>query len=83
MNEKDKLSSLREEIDAADASLIRSFLERMDVSARIAELKRGAGMPTRDPDREREKLRAVTADVDPAMRPYAEVLYSLLFDEFI
>lgn len=50
------LSGIREEIDAIDAKLLPLFLARMQCSERVAEIKRGAGIPVLSPQREQEIL---------------------------
>ena len=52
------LEPLRARIDEIDASLLRLFQERMDVSAQIAAQKRRDGLPVYDAARERAKAKA-------------------------
>lgn len=77
--EEKNLSDYREEIDAADKTLLAAFVKRMEVSAHIAEYKRVHGMQILDAARESEKLARVAAAVPDAMGEYAQTLYSLLF----
>ena len=53
MNELEKL---RESIDKTDRKLLPLFLERMGYTAKVAEYKRGCGMPVLDRKREAELL---------------------------
>ena len=50
------LKEYRKKIDAIDEKLTKLFLDRMAVSADIAAYKKEAGLPIRDPGREREKI---------------------------
>lgn len=74
------LSSLREKIDAADSALLSAFLERMDLSEKIAEYKAQKGLPVLDPARERQKLADVLSRTPEKYTSYAAALYSLLFE---
>ena len=56
-----ELGTLREQIDNIDKELLPLFLRRMECSARVAELKRDAGAPVFQPERERAILDRVTA----------------------
>ena len=51
-----ELNDLRKEIDAIDDELVSLFAKRMDVSARIAGVKKEKSLPIFVPAREREKL---------------------------
>ncbi len=53
---QEKLLKLREEINGIDNQLLPLFLERMNCSGRVAELKKAAGVPVPDPARERAIL---------------------------
>lgn len=74
------LNELRAEIDKIDDELVRLFVERMEVSARIADYKKEKGLPIFVPEREREKLLDVAKKAGPAMENYTQVLYSMLFE---
>ncbi len=51
-----QLLAIRGEIDAIDAQLLPLFIQRMQCAARVAEIKRGAGIPVLAPQREQEIL---------------------------
>lgn len=53
------LAELRQEIDKIDDSLVSLFGARMDIAAKIAEVKKQTGAPIFVPAREREKLQEV------------------------
>jgi len=73
------LQECRKKIDAADDALLKAFCERMEVSADIAAYKKAHGLPVLDPEREKQKLLAVTEKVPEKLRDYTFALYSLLF----
>ena len=75
-----ELSDLRGEIDKIDSQLVSLFVQRMDVSAQIAEYKKQHGLPILVPAREREKLQQVSELAGPQMADYTRVLYSMLFE---
>jgi len=50
------LSSLREEIEAADRDLLAAFCRRLQVAARIRDHKQECGYEHIDPEREQELL---------------------------
>ncbi len=74
------LNELRLEIDKIDDELVRLFVQRMEVSARIADYKKEKGLPIFVPAREAEKLQDVTAKAGQDMEVYTRVLYSMLFE---
>ena len=48
----DALGDLRQELDRVDRDLVDRFERRMELSMRIAERKKGLGLPVRDEARE-------------------------------
>lgn len=74
------LNELRLEIDKIDDQLVRLFVQRMEVSAQIADYKKEHHLPIFMPDREAEKLRDVAQKAGKDMDVYAKVLYDLLFE---
>ena len=74
------LKDYRKEIDAIDDELVRLFVKRMDVAARIADYKKEQGLPIFVPAREREKLADVAGQAGEEMANYTRVLYSMLFE---
>lgn len=75
-----ELNELRNEIDQIDDELVKLFARRMDVSARIAGVKKEKSLPIFVPAREREKLSDVAEKAGPALSNYTRVLYSMLFE---
>ena len=75
-----ELHDLRKEIDAIDEALVALFAKRMDVSARIAGVKKEKSLPIFVPAREREKLADVAAKAGPDLAKDTQVLYSMLFE---
>lgn len=74
------LKQLREEIDKIDDQLVQLFVQRMEVSSRIADYKKENGLPILVPSREQEKLQDVAQKAGPDMEVYTRVLYDLLFE---
>jgi chorismate mutase/prephenate dehydratase len=74
------LNELRLEIDRIDDALVRLFVQRMEVSARIADYKKENNLPIFVPAREAEKLLDVAQKAGPDMENYTQVLYSMLFE---
>ena len=74
------LKDYREQIDEIDDQLVKLFARRMEVAKGISEYKKAQGLPILDAGREREKLSAICAKVEPEMRNYTSVLYSSLFE---
>ena len=74
------LNELRLEIDKIDDELVRLFVQRMEVSARIADYKKENGLPIFVPARDAQKLLDVAQKAGPDMENYTQVLYSMLFE---
>jgi chorismate mutase/prephenate dehydratase len=74
------LNELRLEIDKIDDELVQLFVQRMDVSARIADYKKENSLPIFVPAREAEKLLDVAQKAGSEMAQYTKVLYSMLFE---
>lgn len=74
------IQDLRKEIDQIDTDLVRLFVQRMNVAARVADYKKENGLPIYVPSREREILQDVAQKAGPEMGNYARVLYSMLFE---
>ena len=75
-----ELNDLRYEIDRIDDELVKLFTQRMEVSARIAGVKKEKSLPIFVPAREREKLADVARKAGTEMADYTRVLYSMLFE---
>ena len=73
------LEECRDEIDRVDDEIARLLERRLEVSGRIAELKREAGAPVSDPARERAILTRVTGLVEPGHVTGARQLFTTLF----
>ena len=68
------------EIDKIDDQLVRLFVQRMEVSARIGDYKKAHNMPILVPERELQKLQDVAQKAGNDMEVYTRVLYSMLFE---
>ena len=75
-----ELKDLRNEIDRIDDELVKLFVQRMEVSAQIADYKKEKSLPIFVPAREREKLADVAEKAGPDLANYTQVLYSMLFE---
>lgn len=74
------LNELRMEIDKIDDELVRLFVQRMEVSARIGDYKKAHNLPILVPERELQKLQDVAQKAGADMEVYTRVLYSMLFE---
>ena len=75
-----ELNELRNQIDKVDNQLVELFVERMNLSAQIADYKKENKLPIYVPTREREKLQDVAKQAGQEMDNYTRVLYSMLFE---
>lgn len=57
-----ELSELRAKIDIVDEAMLKLFLERMELSEKIAESKRKSSLPILNREREREILAGMSAN---------------------
>ena len=74
------INALRAEMDACNNQILEAFERRMDIAARIGDVKRKAGLRVTDPRRERQILSAIADKADPEFKSYATVLFSLLME---
>ena len=74
------LAELRNKIDNVDDQLVKLFVERMKISAEIAEYKKQNGLPILMPARERSKMQDVAIKSGPEFENYTRVLYSMIFE---
>lgn len=75
-----ELNELRNQIDKIDGQLVDLFLERMTLSAQVADYKKENKLPIYVPSREREKLQEVAKQAGADMDNYTRVLYSMIFE---
>ncbi len=75
-----EINELRNEIDKVDDQLVKLFVERMNLSAKIADYKKENKLPIYVPSREREKLQNVAKQAGEEMDNYTRVLYSMIFE---
>lgn len=76
------LEELREVIDAIDAELLRLINCRAKIAMQVGALKRTAGLPLCDPDRERDVLaRACRSNDGPLCDGAVAKIFRLLIDE--
>ena len=70
-----QLDEYRAQIDAIDGGLTQLFLRRMEVTARVGEYKRAAGVPVLDPEREQRVIAARAAQAPAADRAAVASLF--------
>lgn len=75
-----ELKDYRDQIDAIDDDLVRLFVKRMEISAKVADYKKEHNMPIHVPSREREILQDVADKAGAGLDNYARVLYSMIFE---
>lgn len=75
-----ELSEIRKRIDEVDSKLVDLFVERMALSAQVADYKKENNLPIYVPSREREKLQEVANQAGVDMDNYTRVLYSMIFE---
>ncbi len=73
------ISEIRAKIDETDDRLVSVFRERMELSAQVAEYKKGSGAAVVDRTREREIVSRLTEGMDDELAEYTKVLYNSVF----
>ncbi len=79
----DALRRHRELIDATDEQILRLLHRRAEIASRLGALKRRAGLPIVDPQRERTVLRRVTELNDLAQGPLDRSSVTRIFRSII
>lgn len=74
------LNTIRSKIDEVDQQLVDLFVERMNLSAQVADYKKANNLPIYVPSRERKKLQDIAKQSGPEMENYSRVLYSMIFE---
>ncbi|MBO4356100.1 MAG: chorismate synthase [Clostridia bacterium] len=77
---EDTLASLRGEIDEIDSGLCKLFAKRMEVSKKIAAVKRKEGISVTDKSRETTVKERVASRLGENLAPYGEELWDKLFE---
>lgn len=72
------INELRTRIDQINDEMLTLFIERMGLSAQVAQYKRDNKLPVTDRTREREILRSITEKAGDEMESYARVLFETL-----
>ncbi|MBQ6430262.1 MAG: chorismate mutase [Oscillospiraceae bacterium] len=75
-----ELKDYRGQIDEIDRELVRLFEARMGLAAEIAAYKRAHDLPILQPEREREKLETLTAQVGDDLKEPLRRLYATVFE---
>ncbi|MBE6577347.1 MAG: chorismate mutase [Ruminococcaceae bacterium] len=75
-----ELTELRKQIDDIDRELVELFMQRMNVSSKVAEYKRQTGMNVLDASRERALLQKVSELSGEEFEEYTRTLYATILD---
>ena len=73
-----ELQDIRKEIDGVDGELVALFCRRMELSAKVAKIKKESGMPVLCEERERELLLRVSEMSGKNFEEYTKELYSTI-----
>lgn len=71
---------LRKRIDDIDEKFVSLFVERIKLSAKVAEERKSTGTPVLSGKREREILSRISENAGEEFEGYARLLYNTLFD---
>lgn len=74
------LDECRNKIDQIDNEIVKLFLERMNISASVADYKKKNGMRTVQKSREREVLQRTALAAGDEMADYTRILFQTLMD---
>ncbi len=74
------MNEYRENINRIDAELVRLFVERMETTKRIGQYKKEAGLPVRDPARERALLESIASLAGEEYENSVAQLYSMILE---
>lgn len=80
MDSKERLSGLRERIDETDRELVALFKDRMEICREIARVKKEAGLPIENKEREEEVLKKLSELADMNDSEYVRALYEKIFE---
>lgn len=75
-----ELKTIRNQIDVIDENLVALFVERMTLSAHVAEYKKANHLPIYVPAREEEILNTISQKAGSDMASYARELYIKIFE---
>ncbi len=76
----DKLAILREDMDSIDNHIVKLFVERMEISKKVAKEKERQNLPIYDEKRENAVLIRISRMVDEEIQPYLVELYHSIMD---
>ncbi|MDR3243072.1 MAG: chorismate mutase [Clostridiales Family XIII bacterium] len=74
MDAKEELTELRRQIDGIDEGMIALFQSRMEISRRVAGIKRENNMAILDAERERQVVERAAASAEESLRGEASLL---------
>ena len=73
------LEQIRNEIDKVDDKLLKLFTERMELSGKVAQIKKDNNLSVSNKSRERQIIDRLTKDAGD-LEIYIRILYSTIFD---
>lgn len=76
----EQLDKQRVIIDKIDDEIAALFIRRMEVCRNIALIKRRAGVPVLNTDRERQVLNRIMESMPDELKSFAKQLFSTLLD---
>lgn len=74
-----ELEALRAQIDEVDAQILSLYRRRMALCAEVGAYKKAAGLPVFQPQREKEKLEALTRGLSAIEAQEVCALFEALF----
>ncbi len=75
------LAECREKIDQTDEQLLRLFIQRMEISKNVAEVKQAQGIATENKEREQQILDKRCAQAGEEMAPYVEEFFKCMISQ--
>ncbi len=75
-----ELEQYREQINSIDNELVALFVQRMELSGKIAAYKEANNIPVLDSTRERELLNRVSELAGEELERYTRILFSMIMD---
>ena len=75
-----QLQELRCQMDDINRDMAELFVKRMELSAKIANIKQEMQLPIEDEDREREILETIESYVPEALKIYTNSLFNKMFE---
>ncbi|MDE5736794.1 MAG: chorismate mutase, partial [Oscillospiraceae bacterium] len=74
------LDELRQNINALDAEILKSFEQRMELCRQVALYKQENGLPIFQTDREKDVIHRIRKQAPENLKGYASVLFQNIMD---